>query len=222
MFTGIIKYFGIVEENKLLSDGSSSLKIKLKPYEDKFKTSKEVWGFFDDIKIGDSIAINGICLTVVNIDVVLRVLSFFVSKETISNTTILTIPFKSYVNVELAMSASDRFGGHIVSGHVDEVIKLTQISKLGDSNVLTFEISPKNSGLIIKKGSVAIDGVSLTINSVVKNTFEVCIIPHTWSNTTLCNLDPVSNFLCNVEYDYFTKIINKNLKYYLNAINNKS
>ena len=211
MFTGIIKHIAIVEKNQTLGDGSAVLQIKFNHENNQGQTIAQNWHFFDSTKIGDSVAINGICLTVVKIDNNLRTMEFFVSRETISNTTILMQAKGTKINAELAMLASDRLGGHIVSGHVDEVIKLKSINPLGESFVLEFEASLKNSAFLIKKGSITIDGVSLTINKVFRNTFEVCIIPHTWQNTTLNRLDAISNNLCNVEYDYFAKIINKNL-----------
>ena len=219
MFTGIVRHLGIISENKNLPDGSILLIIKFNKINDESKTLEENWRFFYTIKIGDSVAINGICLTVVKINNDEKSLEFFVSQETIKNTTIMLLPKNRKVNVELAMSLGDKFDGHIVTGHIDEVIKLQSLTKAGDSFVLNFESSLKNSKLLVKKGSIAIDGVSLTINKVFKNTFEVCIIPHTWSNTIIQNLDPISNNFCNVEYDYFAKIIQKNLSLYNNNFN---
>jgi len=195
-----------------MGDGSVLLRIKFYKINDSSVSASEQWGYFKSIKIGDSIAINGICLTATKIDASDKIIDFFVSHETIAKTTVLTMQKGMKVHAELAMLASDRLGGHILTGHIDEVITLSSVRELGNSLVLKFTTSPKGGYFLIPKGSVAIDGVSLTINSVFKNTFEVCIIPHTWQNTTLNQLDVSHNNLCNCEFDYFAKIINKNIR----------
>lgn len=202
MFTGIIYSSGLILQNKTLPDNSRLIEVKCLPQKD----SKTDSGF-TSCNIGDSVAINGICLTIVKINLAKKSLEFFVSHETSSKTTIILLNEGTIVNLEFALLASSKLGGHIVTGHIDETIKFKSKSSLGDSFVLNFECSSKNSKYLIKKGSICIDGVALTINNVIRNSFEVCIIPHTWQNTTLQNLDQNTNNICNVEYDYFAKII---------------
>lgn len=206
MFTGIIYQSGLVVKNEALQDSSRLLEVQF------VKNQQNQNHFnFSSINIGDSVAINGICLTVVKINSQKSSLEFFVSRETVAKTTIMLLNNGARINAELAMLASSRFGGHLVSGHVDEVAKLVSKKTLGDSYVLGFECSIKNVKYLIKKGSICIDGVSLTINNVFKNTLEVCIIPHTWQNTTLSLLDTSVNNMCNIEFDYFAKIIVSNI-----------
>ena len=206
MFTGIIYQSGLVVKNEALQDSSRLLEVQF------VKNQQNQNHFnFSSINIGDSVAINGICLTVVKINSQKSSLEFFVSRETVAKTTIMLLNNGARINAELAMLASSRFGGHLVSGHVDEVAKLVSKKTLGDSYVLGFECSIKNAKYLIKKGSICIDGVSLTINNVFKNPLEVCIIPHTWQNTTLSLLDTSVNNMCNIEFDYFAKIIVSNI-----------
>ncbi len=207
MFTGIIYQSGLVIKNEALQDTSRLFEVQFA----KSSQQNNDNFHFASIKVGDSVAINGICLTVVKINDQRSSLEFFASRETIEKTTIMLLTSGVRVNAELAMLASSRFGGHLVSGHVDEVVRLVSKKSLGDSYVLGFEYGIKNAKYLIKKGSVCIDGVSLTINNLFKNTFEVCIIPHTWQNTTLNLLDPSANNICNIEFDYFAKIIVNNM-----------
>jgi riboflavin synthase len=133
------------------------------------------------VKIGDSIAINGTCLTVVAR--IGRRLAFDVSAETLA----CTIGFDagSAVNLERALRLSDRLDGHIVSGHVDAVGVVKSVRKAGGSRVIAFAVPRSLAKYIARKGSVAVNGVSLTINAVKGNVFEVNVIPHTLKATNL-------------------------------------
>lgn len=156
----------------------------------------------DDLKIGDSVAVNGTCLTVTTIDG--STVGFDVSKETLSLTQ-----FKQgdWINLERAMPANGRFGGHIVSGHIDGVGRF--ISKIFDnmSYILTFEATDAIAKYMIKKGSVTINGISLTIAKLEGKIFTVAIIPHTFENTNLKYLK--SGDYVNLEADMIAKYVEK-------------
>ena len=136
-----------------------------------------------DVKIGHSIAVNGCCLTVVELDG--NSFSADVSHETLRCTTLGSLSANSRVNLEKAMRAGDRFGGHIVSGHVDGVGKLTASAPEGRSLRLVFEAPRELAKYIAVKGSVCIDGASLTINTVDGASFGINVIPHTLEETVI-------------------------------------
>lgn len=158
-----------------------------------------------EIAIGDSIAVNGACLTVT----VLRegALIFDVSPETLSATTIGTLRTGDSVNLERALRLGDRMGGHIVTGHIDCIGRLSRMSEISGNHVLDFTLPPGHARYLITKGSVAINGVSLTVNTVSPDGFSVNIIPHTFAATTLSRLkagDPV-----NIETDIIGKYVER-------------
>jgi riboflavin synthase len=170
MFTGIIEAIGSV---KSLQEIKSEWKLVLKA--EKLDMS--------DVKLGDSIAVSGCCLTVVEMSD-----SSFgadVSNETLRCTSLGSLKTGSRVNLEKAMMATDRFGGHIVSGHVDGVGKLVSSSQEGQSIKLTFEVPDDLRKYIAAKGSICIDGTSLTVNEVSANTFSINVIPHTQEETII-------------------------------------
>ncbi len=135
------------------------------------------------VNIGDSVAVNGVCLTVVNNrEYCLR---FDVSAETLSLSTLGRMVVGSKVNLELALTVLDRFGGHFVTGHVDGTAKLNARAAEGESEQLVFTVPAQLSRYISKKGSICIDGVSLTVNEVTANGFTVNIVPHTLRATNL-------------------------------------
>ena len=139
----------------------------------------------DDVAVGDSIAVNGVCLTATAI----KSPHFFahVSKATLDVTTGLSKP--QPVNLEKALRLSDRLGGHLVSGHVDGIGKVTQFEPVGDCWLLAVQAPHAISKYIAHKGSICVNGVSLTVNSVVQDTFTVNLIPHTIEHTTLQHLN---------------------------------
>ena len=156
----------------------------------------------DDLHLGDSVAVNGTCLTVTEIDG--NRVGFDIAKETLSLTH-----FKQgdYVNLERAMAANGRFGGHIVSGHIDGVGKFVKKEYDGMSYIMTFEAPREIPRYIIKKGSICISGISLTIAKIDGNIFSVSIIPHTFENTNLKYLK--GGDFVNLEADMVAKYIEK-------------
>jgi len=139
-----------------------------------------------EIAIGDSVAVNGACLTVTAST--LRSLTFDVSPESLSRTTIGKLCSGSAVNLERALKLGDRLGGHIVSGHIDCAGQLVRSENRAGNHQLQFTLPPAHARYLVEKGSVTIDGISLTVNTVSQNGFSVNIIPHTYSSTTLGQL----------------------------------
>lgn len=171
MFTGIIEEIGVVTA---VSSAQRSTRISIKA--DKI---------MDDIKLGDSVAVDGVCLTVCDIK-----RGFFVadvSAETLSRTGFAGLRAGRRVNLERAMRADGRFGGHMVSGHIDGTGVISRLTPDGNAMRIAVSTSDKVAGLIIEKGSIAIDGISLTVTKTAGRAFEVCIIPHTETATTLMN-----------------------------------
>ncbi|WP_090643343.1 riboflavin synthase [Asticcacaulis taihuensis] len=169
MFTGIISSMGTVE-TLIRSDAGVRLTM-------------HVDFDLDDVEIGASISHAGCCLTVVSKQG--RSYDLDVSNETLSLTNLGQWQEGSKVNIERALKIGDELGGHIVSGHVDGLAKLISVKQDGDSYRLTFEAPAPLHRFIAPKGSVALDGISLTVNEVEGQTFGVNIIPHTWLHTTL-------------------------------------
>ena len=191
MFTGIVEAVGYVREIKG-ADRAVSLRIS-------------VPDIFDDLKTGDSVAVDGVCLTakVVNADYFVA----DVSAETLSRTTLSKLRTGDKVNMERALRLSDRLGGHIVSGHIDGTARLQAKEKEGESVKISFVLGKDLLRYLINKGSIAIDGISLTVNEVVDNGFSVNIIPHTAQNTTI--LDKKSGDEANIEVDVIGKYVER-------------
>ena len=161
-------------------------------------------------KIGDSIAVNGICLTVTAIEK--GQFSADVMHETVKRTSLKNIRAGSHVNLERAMSADGRFGGHIVSGHIDGTGTIRELKREDNAVWVTIDCSPKILRYIIEKGSIAIDGISLTVAYVDDTCFKVSIIPHTAGETTL--LDGKPGKVVNLENDVVGKYVEKLLMPY--------
>lgn len=191
MFTGIIEEKGLVKELKL---SAQSARIWL--------TGKII---FEDLKLGDSVAVNGLCLTVAERKGDLWMAD--VMPETLKRSNLGSLKAGDYVNLERAMKADGRFGGHMVSGHIDGVGKITAIRK--NENAVIFEISAdqKLTDYMIEKGSISIDGISLTIIFVNVLSFGVSVIPHTLKETVLG--DKKAGDLVNLENDLIGKYIKK-------------
>ncbi|MGW8160934.1 MAG: riboflavin synthase, partial [Desulfobulbales bacterium] len=158
-----------------------------------------------DPEEGESIAVNGVCLTARDI----RGNRFLVdvSPETLSRSGLGSLQTGSGVNLERALRLSDRLGGHLVSGHVDDLGRLEDRKRVGDFTLFTFSLSRSLAKYVIEKGSIAINGVSLTVNSCREDRFTVSIIPHTLAVTTLGELNPGD--MVNIEVDIIGKYVEK-------------
>ncbi len=161
---------------------------------------------FDALEIGESIALSGICLTVVSFDNH----SFVVeaSQETTASTTLgAVVRTGMKINLERALRADSRLGGHFVAGHIDDALTVLRAASVGESIILEIELPIQFSALVVNKGSVTIDGVSLTIVDLGKNSFSVNLIPETQASTTLTNLK--KGAVVNVEFDMIGKYIER-------------
>jgi len=192
MFTGLVEDVGKVVE-LLVSSSGAKLRVRTK---------------LGDIKLGDSVAVNGACLTVVEIKG--DTLSFDVSKETLSRTNLRFLKSGDAVNLERALRLSDRLGGHIVQGHVDFTAPIRELKRKGEHHELVVEIPHEYLPYFVEKGSVALDGISLTVNKVSSNRIHVNVIPHTYNNTNLKFRKPGE--LMNVETDIIGKYVINYLK----------
>lgn len=169
MFTGIIEELGTISQMDRRPD---SIKLTIQ--------ARKV---LEGTQIGDSIAVNGVCLTVTALAD--TTFTADVMHETMRRSSLNNLKNGSPVNLERAMQLGGRLGGHIVSGHVDEVGYISRIASDGIARVITIAISGELQPFIVQKGSIAIDGISLTVVSVGDHAFSVSIIPHTMENTTL-------------------------------------
>ena len=194
MFTGIIEEIGKVIRVQRTA-GSSFIEIQAEKV-------------LTDAHIGDSIAVNGVCLTVT--DMTNDTFRADVMKETLSRSSLGSLVSGSMVNLERAMAANGRFGGHIVSGHIDGTGIITDVKN--DGIAVWYTISAKDSLLryIVEKGSIAIDGISLTVAKVTNSTFSVSIIPHTASETTLSMKK--TGDIVNLENDIIGKYVERLIK----------
>ncbi|GAA0078083.1 riboflavin synthase [Clostridium sp. CTA-5] len=195
MFTGIIEEVGRVESLNLNS-GFGLIEIN---------ANKVLEG----TKIGDSIASNGVCLTV--LEMTSSSFKANIMGETLDKSTLGNLKIGDKINLERAMKLEDRFGGHIVSGHIDGIGKIVSIDKKEDGTWFTISSSKNVLKYIIYKGSISIDGISLTVAYVDDNTFKVSVIPHTLENTILCDkkLESLVNLECDVVGKYIEKLIPK-------------
>ena len=169
MFTGIIEGFGTI------TGVDASGRGKRVAIQADFPLTRT--------KLGDSIAVNGACLTVISLQE--RRFVVDVSPETVGRTTLVDARTGDRVNLERALRLSDRLDGHLVSGHIDGKGRVTGRKSLSNAIIITFEVGPELTAQMIPKGSVAVDGVSLTINRLGEGDFEVSIIPHTAKMTTV-------------------------------------
>lgn len=158
-----------------------------------------------EVNLGDSIAVNGVCLTVVEIKG--GTFAFDVSPETVERSAFRTLKSGSRVNLERALRLSDRLGGHIVTGHVDCVAVVAERREASGNIVFAFRIPRESARYLIGKGSVAIDGISLTVNAVSDDDFTVNVIPHTAAQTTLQAKRPGDEV--NIETDIIGKYVER-------------
>ncbi|HHG74457.1 MAG TPA: riboflavin synthase [Persephonella sp.] len=191
MFTGLIEEVGKVSKIEKRSDG---IMIQIKAEK-----------ILDDLKIGDSVALNGVCLTVVEIEN--GKISFDVSQETAVRSNLPELKAGDPVNLERALRLSDRLGGHIVQGHVDTVGFIKSINLKGQHTEFIFQFPEEFQDLVVEKGSIAIDGISLTVNYIMDNRISINIIPHTIQNTNL--KERKTGDKVNIEFDILGKYIKK-------------
>ena len=192
MFTGIIQSKGNIKEI-LSSREGARLKINTNALD------------LSDSKVGDSIAVDGVCLTVTQLSG--DGFTAYVSNETLACTTFSGLKQEQEVNLEKSLRANQGIDGHLVSGHVDGIGSVSSVEKDGDSVRIQIEAQNEIVKYIAKKGSICINGVSLTVNRVVKNIFDVNIVPHTLSATTLAGLSLNSNV--NLEIDQIARYVER-------------
>ena len=187
MFTGIIEETGILQDLR-----SGSLLIR---------ASKVL----EDVHLGDSIAVNGVCLTVTAFDK--NSFQVDVMAETLRRSSLGSLKKGSKVNLERAMAANGRFGGHIVSGHIDDTGTITSLKREGNAVWVTVSCSNKLLRYIVEKGSITIDGISLTVAALTGSGFQVSIIPHTGAETSL--LEKKAGDIVNLETDIIAKYVER-------------
>ena len=191
MFTGLIEGTGRIVER-----GGSRLALRA--------------GFALDAKRGDSIAVNGCCLTLER-DASGGMLEFFTLEETLSRTALGALVVGAAVNLERALAVGDRLDGHLVQGHVDAALKVLSLGRTGTGDMeLRIELPAEFAPLAVEKGSVAVDGVSLTVAKLDGESFAVCLIPETWERTALS--DRRAGDRVNVEFDVLGKYVRRQLE----------
>ena len=196
MFTGLIETIGLVRSlTRNAGTGGSSLTIDLGQ-------------IANECKPGDSIAINGACLTITKLEGSLA--SFDLSAETLEKSTLGHLKSSSEVNIERAIKPTDRFGGHFVLGHVDGTATIKAIDRHSGYINMQFATGPELLEAMVIKGSVAVDGISLTIANLDKSGFSVAIIPETLKRTTLNKVN-IGDFV-NVEVDIIVKSVKRQLE----------
>ena len=202
MFTGIVSGVGRIVEARALGAGAGFGKAL---------SIEAPAGFLENVGIGDSIALSGACMTVVSLDAAARRFGVEISAESLDKTAGLDAPGE--VNLEKALRAGDRLDGHLVSGHVDGVGSVTLFQRAGESWELRVEAPGSMARFLARKGSVAVDGVSLTVNRVVDTAtsceFAVNLIPHTVAQTTLKRLAPGARV--NLEVDLIARYVERML-----------
>jgi riboflavin synthase len=191
MFTGIIETSGEVQSIEVREDGA------------RLQVSAPT--IAAEAGLGDSVAVNGVCLTVVATQG--GSLAFDAVTETLARTNLGELQPGHMVNLERPLRANGRFDGHIVQGHVDGVARLVFVIEEGNARRLRFEISPDLARYVVTKGSVALDGVSLTVAGAGDHWLEVVIIPHTWAVTSLGFKEPGASV--NVEVDVLSKYVER-------------
>lgn len=194
MFTGIVEEIGTVQA---VSKGKQAMQMTI--------TAKVVVA---DVKLGDSIAVNGVCLTVTTFSS--NHFTADIMPETYQATNLHQLQVGNPVNLERAMSAGGRFGGHMVSGHIDDVGVIQSIRSQSNAVVIQVSISQTLADQCIKKGSITIDGTSLTIFDVTKQTISISLIPHTYKESVL-GQKKVGAFV-NVETDLLSKYVQHHLQ----------
>lgn len=191
MFTGIVEEKGRIQH---IHTGARSCILTI-----------EGRIIFEDLKIGDSVAVNGVCLTVVSISG--NLFTADVMRETLERSSLGSLKKGSRVNLERAMAANGRFGGHIVSGHIDGTGTIVRVTPDDNAVWYTIQVEAALMRYIVEKGSIAIDGISLTVAGLGKDTFRVSVIPHTAKETILS--EKKTGDVVNLENDVIAKYIEK-------------
>ena len=189
MFNGIIYNNASVEK---ISKNKNSSEITL-------KTNL----LFKKSEIGNSLSCNGTCLTITKINK--NLISFYLSKETLDKTNFQFIKYGNIINIEKSLTYGNKISGHYVQGHTDTTGRVANITIQNKTWIVTFEIKKHFQKYLVEKGSIAINGVSLTISKIKKNKFEINIIPHTLKLTNLIKLKKNDNV--NIEFDIFSKYL---------------
>jgi riboflavin synthase len=194
VFTGIIEEIGAIEK---ITKSSSSMVLSI--------SAKKV---LEDVKLGDSISVNGTCLTVTSFNT--RSFTVDVMPETFENTSLKLLSAGAYVNLERAMAANGRFGGHFVTGHVDGTGTISSTQFVENAQYITIEIPEELSRFFINRGSVCLDGTSLTVFEVGNNTITVSLIPQTRHDTILGSkkVGDIVNLECDMMAKYIYKFMN--------------
>lgn len=196
MFTGIIEELGVIRR---ITSARAGARLEV--------SARTV---LSDAKLGDSIAVNGVCLTVVD-----QGADWFaadVSAETLRRTSLKQAAAGTRVNLERAMAANGRFGGHIVQGHVDGTGEFQEARPSGDGWVLRIGFPPELARYIVEKGSITVDGISLTVAALGETWFEIAVIPHTWKVTNLGTLARAATV--NLEVDIIAKYVERMMAHF--------
>ena len=198
MFTGIVSHIGKIENITHPSDWELSVKIENNKHSSDFNS--------DDLLIGASVSCSGICLTLKKRSE--SILFFDVSDETVSKTNFLEWKVGDFINLEKSLKVGDEIGGHFVYGHVDTTATVKEIKQINGSFKVVFSVNKNFFKYFAPKGSVTIDGVSLTINEIKDKTFAVNIVPFTWENTSFKNykLDTIVNVEIDILARYLERI----------------
>lgn len=198
MFTGIVSHIGKIENITHPSDWELSVKIENNKHSSDFNS--------DDLLIGASVSCSGICLTLKKRRE--SILFFDVSDETVSKTNFLEWKVGDFINLEKSLKVGDEIGGHFVYGHVDTTATVKEIEQINGSFKVVFSVNKNFMKYFAPKGSVTIDGVSLTINEIKDKTFAVNIVPFTWENTSFKNykLDTIVNVEIDILARYLERI----------------
>ncbi len=192
MFTGLIQHIGKISDIKNSTQGKTiTVSVDIKTFPE-----------FNNVKTGDSIALNGLCTTVISLSG--NTFTVNLMNESLKRSNLKYLERSNPINLELALNANGRFNGHIVQGHIDTVGTIQKITTDGFSKVFSIQADTK---YIVEKGSITLNGVSLTVSYVENSLFEVSLIPHTLQNTTFQFLKE-GDFL-NIEYDILAKYIEK-------------
>ena len=194
MFNGIIKNTGII--NKIYKNNNNCV--------------IEVFSKMSFLKneIGSSVSCSGACLTVEKIKK--NLIQFYLSKETLSKTYFNTLKVGDMINLEKSLKFKERMSGHFVQGHVDTTTFIDNIYKVGKSWVINFKLAKSYKIYLVEKGSITVNGVSLTISKILKNGFQIAVIPHTLKLTNLIKLKKKD--VVNIEFDVLSKYIKNFIK----------